>query len=43
MPAPMRLTFVVCLCAIALLFVTLWRLEIGAKRAAAGLRLRMRE
>jgi heme exporter protein C len=43
MPAPMRLTFVVCLCAIALLFVTLWRLEIGAKGAAAGVRLRIRE
>ena len=38
MPAAMRITFLVCLCAVALLFVTLWRLEVTAKRAAARLR-----
>jgi heme exporter protein C len=38
MPAAMRLTFVVCLSAVALVFVTLCRLELTAKRAAARLR-----
>jgi heme exporter protein C len=38
MPAAMRVTFLVCLCAVALLFVTLCRLELTAKRAAARLR-----
>jgi heme exporter protein C len=38
MPAAMRLTFLVCLCAVALLFVTLCRLELTAKRAGARLR-----
>jgi heme exporter protein C len=38
MPAAMRLTFLVCLSAVALLFVTLCRLELTAKRAAARLR-----
>jgi heme exporter protein C len=35
MPAAMRLTFLVCLGAVALLFVTLCRLELSAKDAAA--------
>jgi heme exporter protein C len=35
MPGPMRLTFLVCLGAVALLFVTLCRLELTAKDAAA--------
>ena len=35
MPAPMRLTFLVCVGAVALLFVTLCRLELTAKDAAA--------
>jgi heme exporter protein C len=35
MPAAMRLTFLVCLSAVALLFVTMCRLELTAKRAAA--------
>jgi heme exporter protein C len=38
MPAAMRLTFVVCLGAVALLFVTLCRFELTAKTAAARLR-----
>jgi heme exporter protein C len=38
MPAAMRLTFVVCLGGVALLFVTLWRLELIAKDAAARTR-----
>ena len=38
MPGAMRLTFLVCLSAVALLFVTLCRLELTAKRAAARLR-----
>jgi heme exporter protein C len=38
MPGTMRLTFLVCLSAVALLFVTLCRLELTAKRAAARLR-----
>jgi heme exporter protein C len=38
MPGAMRLTFLVCLSAIAVLFVTLCRLELTAKRAAARLR-----
>jgi len=38
MPAAMRLTFLVCVSAVALLFVTLCRLELTAKRDAARLR-----
>ena len=38
MPAPMRLTFLVCLGAVALLFVTLCRLELTAKDAAVRAR-----
>jgi heme exporter protein C len=38
MPGAMRLTFLVCLCAVALLFVTLCRLELAAKDAATRLR-----
>jgi heme exporter protein C len=35
MPGAMRLTFLVCLGAVALLFATLWALELTAKEAAA--------
>ena len=43
MPGEMRLTFLVSLLAMALLFVTLWKLELTSKRAAAQLkRLRSR-
>jgi heme exporter protein C len=38
MPGEMRLTFIVALIAMALLFTTLWRLELAAKGAAARLR-----
>jgi heme exporter protein C len=38
MPGPMRLTFLVCLVAIALVFVTLCRLELTAKGVAARAR-----
>jgi hypothetical protein len=38
MPSEMRLTFIVALIAIALLFATLWRLELAGKAAAARLR-----
>jgi heme exporter protein C len=38
MPAEMRFTFIVALIAMALLFTTLWRLELAAKGAAARLR-----
>jgi len=38
MPGEMRLTFIVALVAMALLFTTLWRLELAAKSAAARLR-----
>src|SRR5215213_10102390 len=38
MPAAMRLTFIVALIAMALLFTTLWRLELAGKAAAAQLR-----
>jgi heme exporter protein C len=38
MPGEMRLTFIVALVAMALLFTTLWRLELAAKGAAARLR-----
>jgi heme exporter protein C len=38
MPGEMRLTFIVALIAIALLFTTLWRLELAGKAAAARLR-----
>jgi len=43
MPGEMRLTFVVALIAMGLLFVTLWRLELAAKAAAARLRQLRRE
>jgi heme exporter protein C len=43
MPGDMRLTFLVSLLAMALLFVTLWKLELTAKHAAMQLkRLRRR-
>jgi heme exporter protein C len=43
MPAPMFVTFLVCLAAFVLLFVTLWKLELSAKGAAEQLgRLRAR-
>ncbi len=43
LPGEMRLTFLVCLAAMALLFVTLWKLELTAKHAALELkRLRRR-
>jgi heme exporter protein C len=38
MPGEMRLTFIVALIAMGLLFTTLWRLELAAKREAARLR-----
>jgi hypothetical protein len=38
MPGAMRLTFVACLGAVVLLYVTLWSLELTAKDAAARLR-----
>jgi heme exporter protein C len=38
MPGEMRLTFIVALIATALLFMTLWRLELAGKAAAAQLR-----
>jgi heme exporter protein C len=38
MPGEMRLTFVVALIAMGLLFTTLWKLELAAKRAAIELR-----
>jgi len=38
MPGEMRLTFIVALVAMALLFTTLWRLELAAKGAATRLR-----
>jgi heme exporter protein C len=41
MPGAMRLTFLVCLGAIALLFATLWALELTAKEAAARMRRRV--
>jgi heme exporter protein C len=41
MPGSMRLTFVVCLAAMTLVFLTLFRLELTAKRA--GIRLRRLE
>ena len=42
MPGAMRLTFVACLLAMALLFFALWRLEIERKSAAIELRRRRR-
>lgn len=43
MPGDMRLTFLVCLVAVAVLFVTLWKLELTAKSASMQLkRLRRR-
>jgi heme exporter protein C len=38
MPGSMRLTFLMCLAAMALLYVTLWRLELSAKRLRIGRR-----
>ena len=43
MPGEMRLTFLVALIAMALLFTTLWKLELAAKRAATKLRRLQRE
>jgi len=40
MPAEMRVTFIVALIGMALLFTTLWKLELAAKRAAMQLRRR---
>ena len=40
LPGEMRLTFLVSLLAIALLFVTLWKLELTAKHASMQLKLR---
>lgn len=37
MPGEMRLTFVVCIVAVTLLFVTLWKLELTAKNASGQL------
>jgi heme exporter protein C len=43
LPGDMRLTFLVCIVAMALLFVTLWKLELTAKHASMQLkRLRTR-
>jgi heme exporter protein C len=42
MPGSMRLAFVAALAAIALAYVTLWRVEIAAKEASAQLRRRRR-
>jgi heme exporter protein C len=43
LPGDMRLTFLVCIAAVALLFVTLWKLELTAKNASMQLkRLRRR-
>ena len=43
LPGEMRFTFLVCLLAMTLLFVTLWKLELTSKRASAQLkRLRTR-
>jgi len=43
MPGEMRLTFIVALVGVALLFVTLWKLELTAKHASMQLkRLRNR-
>ncbi|MGI8844957.1 MAG: cytochrome c biogenesis protein [Thermoleophilaceae bacterium] len=43
LPGDMRLTFVVCIVAMALIFVTLWKLELTAKHASMQLkRLRTR-
>ncbi len=43
MPGEMRLAFVVCLAGVALLFVTLWKLELSSKNASEKLkRLRRR-
>jgi heme exporter protein C len=38
LPGEMRLTFLVCLLAMALLFVTLWKLELSAKNASMQLK-----
>ena len=38
LPGDMRLTFLVCIAAVALLFVTLWKLELTAKNASMQLK-----
>jgi len=38
MPGDMRLTFLVCIAAVTLLFVTLWKLELTAKNASMQLK-----
>jgi heme exporter protein C len=38
LPGEMRLTFLVCLVAMALLFVTLWKLELTSKNASMQLK-----
>ena len=38
LPGDMRLTFLVCILAMALLFVTLWKLELSAKHASSQLK-----
>jgi heme exporter protein C len=38
LPGEMRLTFLVCLVAMAMLFVTLWKLELTSKHAAMNLK-----
>jgi heme exporter protein C len=43
LPGEMRLTFIVALIAMALLFTTLWKLELTAKRAAIQLRRLQRQ
>jgi heme exporter protein C len=43
MPGEMRLTFIVALIAMALLFTTLWKLELTAKRVATELRQLQRQ
>ena len=43
MPGSMRLTFLVCLSAVALQFVTLCKLELTTKRAAGRLRRQTRD
>jgi heme exporter protein C len=43
MPGEMRLTFFVCIAAVTLLFMTMWRFELSAKNASMQLkRLRRR-
>ena len=42
LPGEMRLTFLVCAAAMALLFVTLWKLELTSKHASMQLKRRAR-